>query len=326
MELADLLFWKKKEAREIIIEAESIAAETGSRVGLVLEEVLKKVKNPFIKKAYLKLERGLPKYEAYKGIFPKDFILLLRETEKVSLVSRVFQDYSKVLKKIDEAEANFKKAFIQPTVMTFLYLTVAFYILNIFSERVADSIGGDFSAAIQGARVFLYLIPIFITFVFSFFFVPFLRKFNPVVKKIDDFLTLVKLLSLFGVCVETGISTYNLLKMYGEIFPQFRSLKNLPPEKASVEKVAEIIGKYTTPIEAVFIVLSVRAGSDKAVEYLSFLYRRKMEQFDFTVKESLTGIKTLLSFVSYLPILPVAFVISKLLTSMTSMMNGGGGF
>ncbi len=309
----------KDKLPEVIKEAEEISASIGESIIGVLEDLNRKLKNPALAQVIRKLKRGYPRSVAYRGIFPKEVLTFLKVAEESNLnVQEVFKEYMRITEKINSAFNKFRI-----TVLKGLATSLLIYGIGLFFFRTMKGIDlpsvKEMMLHYSHNYELMFLLPAGYFLLFGVRKVA--EKVNPVLKNIYKYFTLLKLLAIFKVSNKIGLQSKDVLKMYGELYPELkRKIKRLREDEYNIEGLAKILKDYFSPTESILLVKSVQSG--RTEQYLEKVASIQLEKVDTRTNLILSVLGQVNVFIQGILLLYVVLAFMAFMTKVSSMSTG----
>jgi hypothetical protein len=323
MDLKKLLNYKAlKQAREIIVFVEEIADRVGASPLLILEKIVRRIKNPFLEEVVRKLRRGLPRSKAYAGIFDRETVALIEVAEKESLdVGAVFREYSRLKKTVERAFKKVSKA-VRGGIAYALMVYGVGIVVTRQMKSVADQLANyptPFEEFKTLVSYYPYLVLIFVLYALLFV-VPKTSQINPIIKKVRKLFTLLNLLMIYRIAMRIGLQSPKVLEIYAKLYPEAaRFVRTLPPDKRNVKGLAKLLSRYLRPEEAVLLEEAVEMGQgERFIDSLTDRYFGRIDEITDAVALALKPVNTLLTGVVALVLVGL---VAKLLITTVNLMN-----
>ena len=309
----------KDKLPEVIKEAEEISASIGESIIGVLEDLNKKLKNPALAQVIRKLKKGYPRSVAYRGIFSKEVLTFLKVAEESNLnIQEVFKEYMKITEKINSAFKKFRITVLKGVATSLLIYVIGLFFFSSMKEIGLSSVKG---IMLGYSRAYNYMILIPVGYLLLFGVRSIAEKFNPILRNIYKYFTLLKLLAIFKVSTKIGLQSKDVLKMYGELYPELKKkIKRLREDELNIEGLAKILKDYFSPTEAILLIKSVQSG--RTEQYLEKIASVQLEKIDIRANLITSSLGTINIFIQGILL---GFVVKAFMTFMTkvSMMSSG---
>jgi hypothetical protein len=154
-------------AKEVIVEAERITGKIGIFVGDVLADINRGIKNPLISRAVRILRRTGNRSVAYRHIFDRETIELLKAVEEQRLSPNlIFMTFVDIKRKIDKYFSRFRTKTKGLLLNTIAFYVGGLYFISILYEMKMEEITPVLNFADKFK--FLIILPIAVFILFNY--------------------------------------------------------------------------------------------------------------------------------------------------------------
>ena len=316
--LFDLIFFlkmfrQKREASEVVINAEIMSYYTGLHSFDVLQKMYQKMKgNQYLMKVIQGYQKEKPKSEIYKDVLDKELIYFLKMAEeKHTMVSGVFKDYQEVKERVVKATGKIRGVIVRPLVMYFLASIVVFYSLtNILNQT--KGIKGLNVGTLQMFHTWFWPLILLIAFVVVFPLIKFPHVI-PILKGAWKELKAFQYLSFVKFMLSMGLSTVDIIDL-------FRKVLRADIRKQGIEGLIEFFRKYLRPEE--IVVLELAGETYEYERVIDSLLEKRRAEFDKKIGMAIGALGEILNFLALIPILLMLYVLFTLMSGASNVVAG----
>lgn len=311
-------FKKKREAEELIVQAEVLGYQTGINSFEILQNF--EGDNFFIKRI-LNRYRGTSAQRSaiYKGLFDNTFLQMLDSAERKGiLIGDVFKDYVEVREKINLGKRKLRTSLAYPFISYFLASVIVFYMLLKLKEQ--------FSMIPQVAGK-LFMLSLLITYfwpivlVFGFCVLIPLIKFPhrvPVLKSAYKEIKGFQYLGMMYIMLRSGLSMTDVVEALRE-----QAMKEAKLKVVTVENFMErFMGLYLSKVELSVLILSLKMMQYERV--IESLLREKKERFIAQMERLSAFIGNFSIFMTLVPIILMLIAMFNLYSVLAGSLGGPG--
>ena len=308
-------FIYRDKAKEIIVEAERITGEIGVFVGDVLADINREIKNPLVSKAVRVLRRTGRRSMAYRHIFDKEVIELLKAVEDQKLSPNlIFMTFIDIKRKIDKYFSRFRTK-----TKGLLVGTIAFYLGGLYFVHILHEMGiKELDPLLDFADKFKFLIMIPIVIFVLFNYKPIAVRFNPLYRSVYFYFRALYLLSIYDIGTAMGLNSPDILNIYRKLDPDLKSILKRVPN--NIEGIATALKKYLTGVERLLLIKAVRGGTGD--KFIKLLFEKRMNEVENKVEFFLETFDEFAPLVQLIFVGYIAFIFLKFMNVMLSISMG----
>ena len=307
------MFKQKREASEIIINAEIMSYYTGLHSFDVIQKMYQRMRgNQYLRRVIQEYQKEKPRSEIYRDVLDKELIYFLRMAEeKHTVVSEIFKDYQEIKEKVMKANGKIRGAIMRPFMMYFLASIVVFYsFTNILNQT--KGIKGLNVETLQMLHTWFWPLIVLIAFVIVFPLIKFPHAI-PLLRGAWKELKAFQYLSFVKFMLSMGLSTVDVIEL-------FRKVLRVDVKKQGIEGLVEFFRRYLRPEEVVVLEL---AGETYEYERVinSLLEKRKVE-FEKRIEMVVGALGEVLNFLVLIPVFLMLYALFTLMLGASNVVAG----
>jgi len=297
-------FLDKKSAQEIIINAESLSADTGLPPMDIITMIDPELKNYWLKRAFKLYKQGKPKTIMYKGLFDSMFIRILKIGEDKNIeLSHIFDAYQHTREKVNKGIGKIKGAIYEPM---FSYITVSligYVALKQFVKNAAmfKQMHVDTSVLLTIYHIYWYVI-LTVLVILVVLLTKFQRKL-PIIKKAYKEVDGYNYISLIHILLENGIPSTDITAL-------------LKTKKQGADGLVEFLSQYVKKYEVAVLKYGIETHQYEKIT--KTLMQRKEDSFLEIIEGVAAGVKQVMFIVS---IIPLGFVLTGVFYTLFQIMS-----
>ncbi len=271
----------KKNLNEIIVEVEGLALDLGEDISTLYSELYKLTKDKTYKDISEKYKKRQSRVDAYKKYVSKDLLDLIQALETVNQdVPTVLEEYNKYYKVIKTAEEKLENQ-IRKSIALFVIISLVIYaLLNQFNSMVqnfSETLGKMAMGISNNLPIVIKIFKIYVVLylVITIVFFVFLKRKNPLTRRIYNYLDSIKVLLLLKISLNVGLPPSQILTL-------LKNSVGIKINKKYVEiiEIIKLLDKYLEGLEKMALSISLKAGIERTVEFINMLLKKKMSKFD----------------------------------------------
>jgi len=297
-------FIDKKSAQEIIINAESLSADTGLPPVDIITMIDPELKNYWLRRAVKLYKQGKPKTIMYKGLFDSMFIRILKIGEDKNIeLSHIFDAYQHTREKVNKGIGKIKGAIYEPM---FSYITVSligYVALKQFVKNAAmfKQMHVDTSVLLTIYHIYWYVI-LTVLVILVVLLTKFQRKL-PIIKKAYKEVDGYNYISLIHILLENGIPSTDITAL-------------LKTKKQGADGLVEFLSQYVKKYEVAVLKYGIETHQYEKIT--KTLMQRKEDSFLEIIEGVAAGVKQVMFIVS---IIPLGFVLTGVFYTLFQIMS-----
>lgn len=302
---------QKKDAREIIINSEVLANDTGMNAIDIISQYNKS--NILIDEVIKRYSQNKPKHLIYSHVFDQKFLTFLKMCEEKGLVvGEVFKDYSEISEKVRTSKQKIQGAIAYPFVSYLISSLIVFFsILRMYKELQKL---GNIDLSIF--KTVLYSFWPIIIVVGVAILVPLFKFPNkiPILKRAYKELNAFQYLGTIFIFLKSGLSMM-------DVYEVFRLDKKIRMVREGIDGILDFLTKFLSDTEIYALRIATQTYKIETV-FKTLLLRRK-ENFDATILKISSTLSTVLIFIVVIPVSFMLYTMFKLYMLVSASVAGG---